>query len=229
MEFIPGVHWLKAGYANVYLCVEEDGLTLVDSGTPRQAGKILDYISGLGRAPSELRYILITHADWDHAGSAGELHSRTGATVVAGSETVEFLRRGRASQHLPQPLGLLLEPFIGRYEPVTAQALVAAEAGSTLPILGELHILPAPGHTPDQHVFYSPSRGLLFAGDALGSSSGNIGLPWAIAMADGEQARQSALRILELAPAVIACGHGAPVQGHDNDDLLQFQRQLAKQ
>lgn len=117
MEFVPGVHWLKAGYANAYLCVEDDALTLVDSGMPRQAGKILGYISSLGRAPSELRYIL------------------------------------------------LLGPIVGRYKPVNPEAMVALEAGATLPILGELHILPAPGHTP--------------------------------------------------------------VQGHDNDDLLQFQRELA--
>lgn len=226
---MPGVHWLKAGYANAYLCVEENALTLVDSGTPRQAGKILDYISSLGRAPSELKYILITHADWDHAGSAAELQMHTAATVLAAPETISYLRRGRMPEHLPKAFSLLLEPIIGRFKPLTSEAMDAIEPGSTLPILGELHVLPAPGHTPDQHVFYSPGRGLLFAGDALRARSGKIGLPWAFITADVEQARQSALRLLELAPAVIACGHGEPVRGHDNDDLLQFQRELARQ
>lgn len=226
---MPGVHWLKAGYANAYLCVEENALTLVDSGTPRQAGKILDYISSIGRAASELKYILITHADWDHAGSAAELQTRTGATVLAAPETISYLRRGRMPQHLPRAFSLFLEPIVGRFKPLNSEAMEAIEPGSTLPILDELHVLPAPGHTPDQHVFYSPGRGLLFAGDALGARSGKIGLPWAFITADVEQARQSALRLLELAPAVIACGHGPPVQGHDNDDLLLFQRELARQ
>lgn len=229
MEFMPGVHWLRAGYANVYLCVEDKGLTLVDSGTPRQSDKILDYIAGLGRDRSELRHILITHADWDHAGSAADLQASTGAKVVAAPETIEFLTRGRMPKHLPGAVRFLLEPIVGRYKAVRSEALVAAAAGTTLPILGGLQVLPAPGHTPDQHVFYSSSRGVLFAGDALGGRSGKIGLPWSFTTADIEQARQSALRLLELAPAVIACGHGAPVQGHDNDDLLQFQRELARQ
>jgi glyoxylase-like metal-dependent hydrolase (beta-lactamase superfamily II) len=82
MEVISQVHWLKAGYANVYLCVEEGGVALIDSGPPKQADVILDYLTGLGREPSELRTILITHADWDHAGSVAALQARTGATIV---------------------------------------------------------------------------------------------------------------------------------------------------
>lgn len=228
MEIVAGIHWLKAGYANVFLCVEEEGLALVDSGTPGQADKILEYISSLGRAPSELRTILITHADWDHAGSAAELQARTEATVVAAPQTTDFLRRGRAPKHMPRPVDFLLQLFVGRYKPVSEEALAPAGAGTTLPILDELHVLDTPGHTADHHAFYSPSRGLLFAGDALGSSSGKIGMLPAFITADVDAARRSALKLLRLAPAIIACGHGAPVQGHDNDDLLQFQRALAR-
>lgn len=223
------MHWLKAGYANVFLCVEDDGLTLVDSGTPRQSRKILDYIASIGRAPSELNYILITHADWDHAGSAADLYAHTGAKVVAAPETAVFLRRGRMPEHLPKAVRFLLEPIVGRFKPVSDEALLTVEAGSVLPILGGLQILPAPGHTPDQHVFFSPSRGVLFAGDALGVRSGKLGLPWSFISADVEKGRQSALQLLKLAPAVIACGHGAPSRNHDNNDLLQFQRQLGQQ
>lgn len=225
MEIVPGVHWLKAGYANVYLCVEQDGLALIDSGMPGQADKILKYISSLGRTPSELKTILITHADWDHAGSAAEIQARTGATVVAAPQTADFLRRGRAPRHMPKLLAFVLE-LLGRYKPVSLVA--PAEAGTTLPVLDGLQILATPGHTPDHHAFYNPSRGLLFTGDALGSSSGKIGLPAAFITADVAAARRSALKLLRLAPAIIACGHGAPVRGHDNDDLLQFQRELAQ-
>ena len=68
MEVVPGIHKVDATWGgNVYLLVEEEGLTLVDAALPGNAGKILHYIEGLGREPSELRYVLLTHAHPDHS------------------------------------------------------------------------------------------------------------------------------------------------------------------
>lgn len=225
MEIVPGVHWLKAGYANVYLCVENDGLALVDSGAPRQARKILAYIEQLGYSPSHLKQILITHADWDHAGSAADLQMRTGATVVAAPATCSYLQRGRAPKHSPQPLAFLID-LLGRFRAIPLDALSPAPAGSALPILEELHVLATAGHTPDHHAFFSPTRGVLFAGDSLDTRSGRLGLPSTFITADVDLARRSALRLLQLAPAVFACGHGDPLLSHSSEALIQFQKEL---
>lgn len=225
MEIASGVHWLKAGYANVYLCQEEDGLTLIDSGTPRQAATILETIARLGHGPSDLKRILVTHADWDHAGSAADLQAQTGATVIAAPATISYLQRGRAPKHMPQPLAFFVDLF-GRYHAVPLAALSPAPAGTVLPILGELHVLATPGHTPDHHAFYSPTRGILFAGDALGTGSGRLDLPAALIAADYEAARRSAQRLLQLTPAIFACGHGDPLADHSSDDLMRLQKEL---
>jgi glyoxylase-like metal-dependent hydrolase (beta-lactamase superfamily II) len=225
MEILPGIHWLQAGYANVYLCVEDAGLTLVDSGTPKQAGKILNYVGGLGRAPEELRQICITHADFDHAGSVAELQRLTGATVYASSATAEYLRRGRAPQHLPRILRPITN-FLNRYAAVAPQALVEVPAGTALPVLGELHLLATPGHTPEHHSFYSPSRGVLFAGDALGTRGGKLGLSPPFITADVEAARRSARWLLRLAPVLFACGHGEPLPSPGDASLARFRSEL---
>lgn len=225
MEIVPGVHWLKAGYANVYLCVDDDGLTLIDSGTPRQAQKILAYIERLGYMPFHLKQILITHADWDHAGSAADMQARTGATVVAAPPTCSFLQRGRAPKHSPQPLAFLID-LLGRYRAVPDDALSPVPAGSALPVLEQLHVLATAGHTPDHHAFFSPTRGVLFAGDALDTRSGRLGLPSSLITADVEAAHRSALRLLQLAPAVFACGHGDPLLSHSSEALIQLQKEL---
>jgi len=225
MEILPGVHWLKAGYANAYLCVEDEGLTLIDSGTPRQAEKILSAVRDLGRAPSELRRILITHADFDHAGSAAELHRRTGATVVAAPLTLDYLRRGRASKHVGGPLASVGDLF-NRYKLLPEGALAPAVAGSVLPVLGGLQVLATPGHTPDHHAFYSPSRGVLFAGDALSTGSGGLGIAHALITADSGAARRSARQLLRLTPAVFACGHGDPLLSHSDEDLMRLRQAL---
>lgn len=225
MEVAPGIHWFEAGYANVYLCVEDDGLTLVDSGTPRQASKILASVARLGHKPSDIKQILVTHADWDHAGSAAELQALTGATVISSPATAAFLKRGRAPKHMPQPLALFVDLF-GRYRPVPQAALSAAPAGTILPILDGLHVLATPGHTPDHHAFYSPAHGVLFAGDALGTRSGRLGLPLALMAHDYDAAQHSAQRLLQLTPALFACGHGEPLRDHSSDDLMRLQKEL---
>ena len=65
--------------ANVYLLIADEGLTLVDSGMPGNAETILAAIRGIGREPSELRYVVLTHSDPDHSGSAARLKELTGA------------------------------------------------------------------------------------------------------------------------------------------------------
>ena len=44
--------------------------------------------------------------------------------------------------------------------------------------------------------------------------------------ADMTAARQSALRLLRLAPAIFACGHGQPLQSHNMDDLMALMHTL---
>ncbi|VAW32466.1 hypothetical protein MNBD_CHLOROFLEXI01-3287, partial [hydrothermal vent metagenome] len=38
--------------------------------------------------------------------------------------------------------------------------------------------------------------------------------------ADKTAARHSGIRLLQLSPAVIACGHGTPSTTHSSDDLM---------
>lgn len=210
MEIMPGIHWLKAGYANVFLCVEPEGLTLVDSGTPWQAKKILNYMGRIGEPPDRLKRILITHADLDHAGSAAALHRMTGATVIGGAQTVALMRRGRSSPHIQKPMGTLGN-FFNRYAAVKDDAMQVAAVDQMLPMLGGLRLMTTPGHTPDHCAFYSAERGVVFTGDALGISDGTLALPPPIITDDVAAARESARQLLTLEAGAYLCGHGDPL------------------
>lgn len=61
--------------------------------------------------------------------------------------------------------------------------------------------------------------GILFAGDALNTRNGRVKLPPRIT-ADKTAARQSGIRLLELSPAIIACGHGNPSTKPTADELM---------
>ena len=58
---------------------------------------------------------------------------------------------------------------------------------------------------------YSPAAGVLFAADALNTRDGRLQLTPRRITADQAAAERTAARLLELSPAVIACGHGAPL------------------
>jgi glyoxylase-like metal-dependent hydrolase (beta-lactamase superfamily II) len=63
-------------------------------------------------------------------------------------------------------------------------------------------------------------------GDALNTRGGRLQNSQKRATADPEAARKSALRLLRLNAALIACGHGKPTHTHDAADLMALQRQL---
>lgn len=202
--------WIDTGSVNCYLCRDDDGYTLIDAATPGKAALIFERLAGFGGAPGDLKRIIITHADLDHAGSAKALQERSGAVVYAGAATADLLRGGRSPRHMPRVAQFLIDAFV-RYGRVPAGAICVITEGEELPVLGGLRVLAAPGHTPDQHALYSPATGVLFAGDALNNRDGRLQLTPPRITADPAAAVVTARRLLGLSPSVIACGHGAPV------------------
>jgi glyoxylase-like metal-dependent hydrolase (beta-lactamase superfamily II) len=227
MEISPNIVWLDGGSSNLYLCEDEDGLTLVDTGLPGREDLVFDAVNNLGREQSSLVRILITHADADHAGSAAYIQEQTGALVYASSPTAELLRTAKAPKHLPTLLHWLLD-LRRRYEAVPESAISICQDREVLPVLGGLRVMATPGHSHDHHAFYSPTTGVLFAGDALTTRGDRLGLLPQIMTGDIDAARRSAITLLGVAPAIFACGHGSPMSSHSSDDLMNLLNTLRK-
>ena len=225
MEIFPDVHWLKSGRANSYLISAGEEFALVDTGSPGNNALILDTIRRLGHAPAALKRILITHADWDHAGNVTALYEETGAAVLAGEETAALLQQGEPPRHLPGPLHFLSRRLL-RFEPLPSEAIRIVQPGEQLPLLEGLEVLATPGHTPDHISFFSRATGALFAGDSLNTTGTRLSLGPRILAADMEQARESARRLLALTPALFACGHGKPLQNHSLQELMLLLQRL---
>lgn len=227
MHPLADVHLIAGRGSNLYLCTDDQGLALIDAGFPGDQWRVLARLEQLGYQPQQLTRILITHADIDHVGSLAALQEVSGATVYAGAETAVFLRSGRSPAHMPRPVQAVLDAFV-RARTVPPQMITTFEDGDVLPVLGGLRALATPGHTLDHFSFYAPARGILFAGDALNTRDGRLQRTPPRITADGEAANSSAIRLLQLAPAVIACGHGPPSDDHDMDDLMALFNQLRR-
>jgi glyoxylase-like metal-dependent hydrolase (beta-lactamase superfamily II) len=217
MPIGPDVYLIEGKASNLYLCCDESGLALIDAGMPGDEKAVLARVAELGYQPDQLTRILITHADIDHAGGLAALQQATGATIFASNQTVGWLQNGKSPPHLPTLIQWVSDVFFGYRAP--ASRPIAVGDGDSLPVLGELIALATPGHTLDHFSFYSPRAGVLFAGDALHTRKGRLQRSQKHITADEEAANASAIRLLQLAPAIFACGHGRPLENHKAEEL----------
>ena len=206
IEILPGVHWIPRINGNCYLLVDHE-LTLIDTGLPHHAKKILDYVTDvLHRKPSDVTTILLTHYHIDHIANAEELRRLTGAKIAAHQDDVDYIE---GKQPMPRPKNLLfslatsvmhIRPF-----PVDIHLQDAAVvAGCTV-----IHL---PGHTPGSIGLLAPRQSVLFCGDTLRSPKGNLEAPSQQFSFDYEKAMQSIQRIKTLEFDVLLSGHGEPVR-----------------
>jgi glyoxylase-like metal-dependent hydrolase (beta-lactamase superfamily II) len=228
MEIAPNVHWLETGSSNVYLIVEPPNIVLVDTGMPRQHKAIFELLRGLGHQPAALTHILVTHADMDHVGSLAALHKASGAQVHAGAASAQLIARGKSPKHMPLVIQWAIDTFM-KYGAIPENKIILFADGDTLPFLGGLQALATPGHTLDHFSFFSPMAGVLFAGDALNTRNGRINLTPPRITADKTAARHSGIRLLQLSPAIIACGHGSPSTKHTADDMMHVFNMLRQE
>jgi glyoxylase-like metal-dependent hydrolase (beta-lactamase superfamily II) len=196
--------------ANSYLFDSPEGLVLVDTGFPGNADAILGELQSLGKAPEDVRHILLTHCDIDHVGSAEELRSRTGATIGAHADEVALLT-GQAKRVSHGLFGLItgiLRMFI-RVRPI--QPDLRFREGDEICGLRVLH---TPGHTPGSMSLFLAEKGVLFSGDALLTDrDGNVTAPRTAMAGDPEKLDESAERLRALPFTTLLPGHGRPATG----------------
>ncbi len=79
-----------------------DGLVLIDAALPQSAVQIEANVRALGFDPLDIRYILLSHAHFDHAGGINALQRYTRANVVVSEDSATVLRTGKLQEDDPQ-------------------------------------------------------------------------------------------------------------------------------
>jgi len=215
MQITPDLHLISLSIVNAFVIVEENEVTLIDSGLPKNEAKILKYIEGIGRKPSDLKHILITHADGDHIGSAKALRELTGAKIYASAFEAECAAKGMPPRE-PKTSNLLLKLLFSLtakmfvYPPTAVDHIV--KDGDVLPILGGLRVISTPGHTPDHVSYFSPSHNILLAGDSLRTANDQVYNAISPFTWDAETQNQSIKLQAKLKPQIVCVGHGKVVR-----------------
>lgn len=91
METVSNVHCIEGINAHSYLVIG-DQITLIDTGMPRNNGKILDYVENvLKRKPEDIKTIVLTHYYLDHTGSLNELQKATNADSAVHKDDANYI------------------------------------------------------------------------------------------------------------------------------------------
>ena len=95
------IYPLSLGMCHCYL-IREEGLILVDAGTPNQGKKFLKQLKALSIEPKDISLILLTHGHWDHIASISELKELTGCKVAINQHEKDWVEQARK----PLPPGI---------------------------------------------------------------------------------------------------------------------------
>jgi glyoxylase-like metal-dependent hydrolase (beta-lactamase superfamily II) len=205
------VHILTCGLGLAFLLEFPRGLFLIDCGSPGQHTPVLEKMKELRR--TDLKLIWITHAHYDHYGSAAALRQLTGAPVGVHAADVESLAGGLSPLGTPRrygfiyPLGL---PLLNRVRSLPATpADFTLNDGDTLERFGlDATVLHTPGHTPG-HTCVLLADGTAFAGDLVYNSS-SPGLQHLLAT-DWSQLSTSLASLQAAHPERVYTGHSRQV------------------
>jgi alkyl sulfatase BDS1-like metallo-beta-lactamase superfamily hydrolase len=207
------------GGSNAYLVKTPAGNVLIDTCNPVDAQECYKILKAVSAAP--IKYIIITHAHWDHTGGVA-LWKQPGTHVIAQRNQTEFLNY---QKRLNNFYAFRDKTQFGHDYPVDSSWAGDFGAKPLADILFDDHyelsvggikfeLLATPGETPDHLTVWIPSLKAAFIGDNFGPGA----FP-AIYTLRGTKPRPaldyvtSLDRVRKLQPDVLLLGHGMPVKG----------------
>lgn len=221
----PGIVRVGVPASSVFLLLDER-VTLIDTGLPGSAGRILAALNAVGRPADHVEQIVITHYHPDHLGGLAGLLRHVPARV--GVHAIEAPSvRGEA----PIPFSLRYERIARRLAPVMrflrpCPVDTVLHDGDELPVLGGLRVVHTPGHSAGHIALHLPERGVLIAGDALQRRAGGLIPPSRLISSDWPAALDSIEKLATLDFETLALSHFPPIRGAACEEVRRLARAL---
>lgn len=206
-----GVHRVQLRGVNAYLVRDDDGLTLVDAGTPWDRSQLHSHLSDAGFTAAEIDRVLVTHYDIDHVGTLSSLGLRESVPIYIAEPDASYLA-GRAKPPVLSRKGALQRLGTRLVSPPT-QPIETVDDGDRI---GSFVAYRTPGHTMGHTAFVHEDLGAAFVGDLVRERDGDlVTLPWVMA-ADTNVNNRSIRNFVSRCPPVdvIAVGHGEPLDAY---------------
>ncbi|WP_234117336.1 MBL fold metallo-hydrolase [Clostridium hydrogenum] len=196
---------------NCYIIEEKDSLTLIDSALPYSSKGILSMSKKIGKP---ITRILLTHIHEDHIGALDDLKEELKDVTVYASRRDSRLMSGDCTLDEDEPN----TPIRGGVpKKLKTRADILLEDGDRI---GSLLAVSTPGHTPGSMSYFDTRSKVLIVGDAFQTRGGiAVGgqvrplFPFpAMATWNKELAINSAIRMNQYQPSLLATGHGKMIE-----------------
>ena len=222
------IHMLGTEFGHFFLLEQDGEVTLIDAGLSGYRDTLEPALAHMGRSIADVKAIVLTHADPDHVGFAGELQASRGVPVYVHRADSERTRQGRTKHAEGSPLAMLamlkhahswraLRHTLanGGFRQAKVAKVIAFDDGDELDVPGRLRVIHTPGHTEGHCVLYAPLEDALFVGDAVNNLDTVTGRPGAhvaprAANTSTGQAYDSLSKIEALEARTVYFGHGDP-------------------
>jgi glyoxylase-like metal-dependent hydrolase (beta-lactamase superfamily II) len=216
------IHRIKVGSANCYLIrTNDDHFILVDTSISTLRARLLLELKKAGCRPGNLKLILLTHGDPDHAGNCAFLREKYRAESAIHRDDVGMVKTGNTAWNRKvrpdriSKIFAILITLLGKlnrdnqFETFTPNLLL--EDGQDLNEYGwKARVLHLPGHSKG-------SVGILTIGGDLicGDLIYNFGRPASYFIDDLAAYRASLEKLKGLAIKIVYPGHGWPFPWND--------------
>src|SRR4051812_12512714 len=159
-------------FTAAYLRVDGAECAFIETHTAHALPRLLAALASAGRAPGDVRWIVVTHAHLDHAAGAG--------TLLARCPNATLLAHPRAARHLVDPARLVASAtsvygaarfaeLYGRIDPIPEARVRALDDGATFELgTSTLRVHHTAGHAKHHLVVDDPALRTVYTGDTFG-------------------------------------------------------------
>lgn len=172
MEVAEGIHLIECPWSTYFVstCVIEadKNITIIDAGTresPEVA--IYPYLRSIGRKPSEISHVLLTHAHHDHCGGVAPIKRETGCKVGVHELGKPYLEDpGLVDRQLRRRFPTLFSDGMANFDPMEVD--IPFKDGDTIDLDGRvLKVLHVPGHSVCSSCLIDEEQGIYICGDSV--------------------------------------------------------------
>jgi hydroxyacylglutathione hydrolase len=210
---VPEIQTITYGSVNCYLVTTGPNSVLIDTGLPNKRTELEKELECAGCQSGNLKLIILTHGDYDHAGNADYLRKKYTARLAMHREDSGRVERGDWNWGLKakpdkfplmyRAVSLFIRP--GKFD-VFKPDIYLEDGQSLLEYGCESQVLHLPGHTRGS-IGILTSAGDLFCGDLMD----NMRKPnLEFFIDDLVAANASITRLRNLRVTTVYPGHGKP-------------------